>query len=52
MLQKLGFPLAIDQDFGPATELAVMRFQAGKKLDVDGIVGKNTWDAVEKAAKA
>ena len=50
--QKLGFPLAIDQDFGPATELAVMRFQAGKKLDVDGIVGKNTWDAVEKAAKA
>jgi len=52
LLQTLGFPLAIDQDFGPATELAVMRFQAGKKLDVDGIVGKNTWDAVEKAAKA
>jgi putative chitinase len=52
LLQTLGFPLAIDQDFGPATELAVMRFQAGKKLDVDGIVGKNTWDALEKAAKA
>jgi len=51
MLQKLGFPLAIDQDFGPATELAVMRFQADKKLEVDGIVGKNTWDALEKAAK-
>jgi putative chitinase len=51
MLQKLGFPLAIDQDFGPATELAVMRFQADKKLDVDGIVGKNTWDALDKAVK-
>jgi len=51
MLQKLGFPLAIDQDFGPATELAVMRFQADKKLEVDGIGGKNTWDALEKAAK-
>jgi len=28
-----------------------MRFQADKKLEVDGIVGKNTWDALEKAAK-
>jgi putative chitinase len=50
-LQKLGFPLAIDQDFGPASELAVMRFQADKKLEADGIVGKNTWDALDKAAK-
>jgi putative chitinase len=46
------FPLAIDQDFGAATELAVMRFQGDKKLTVDGIVGKETWDAIEKAAES
>jgi hypothetical protein len=51
MLQKLKFPLAIDEDFGAATELAVMRFQGDKKLTVDGIVGKETWDSIEKAAK-
>jgi putative chitinase len=50
MLVKLKFPLAIDQDFGAATELAIMRFQGDKKLTVDGIVGKATWDAIEKAA--
>jgi putative chitinase len=50
MLSKLKFALAIDQDFGAATELAVMRFQGDKKLTVDGIVGKETWDAIEKAA--
>jgi putative chitinase len=50
MLSKLRFPLAIDQDFGAATELAVMRFQGDKKLAADGIVGKETWDAIEKAA--
>ena len=50
MLVKLKFPLAIDQDFGAATELAVMGFQGDKKLTVDGIVGKETWDAIEKAA--
>jgi putative chitinase len=52
MLQQLKFPLAIDEDFGAATELAVMRFQADKKLTVDGIVGKETWNAIEKALKA
>ena len=40
MLSKLKFPLAIDRDFGAATELAIMRFQGDKKLTVDGIVGK------------
>lgn len=50
-LQQLGYPLAIDQDFGAATELAVMRFQADHKLTVDGIVGPETWDAIEPATK-
>jgi hypothetical protein len=29
-----------------------MRFQGDKKLTVDGIVGKETWDAIEKLPKA
>jgi putative chitinase len=51
MLSKLRFPLAVDQDFGAATELAVMRFQGDTKLAADGIVGKETWDVIEKAAR-
>lgn len=51
MLQKLNFPLGIDQDFGAATELAITRFQTDRRLTADGIVGKETWDALEAAVK-
>lgn len=50
-LRGLGYPLAIDGDFGPATELAVMDFQSANALLVDGIAGKNTWAALTKGAK-
>lgn len=40
----------MDDDFGAATELAVMSFQQNQELLADGIVGKETWDAL-KAAK-
>lgn len=33
----------IDSDFGPATENAVECFQEDNNLDVDGVVGVNTW---------
>lgn len=51
LLRKLGFPLAVDADYGPATELAIIRFQMDNKLEADGIIGPATWDALEKAAK-
>lgn len=50
-LRKLDFPIAIDADFGAATELAVMKFQAAAGLKPDGIVGPQTMAAIEKAAK-
>jgi len=39
-----------DGDFGPMTEVAVRRLQAGRGLVVDGIVGKMTRDALEAPA--
>lgn len=48
-LRGLGFMLAVDADFGPGTEVAVAAFQREQGLDVDGIVGKGTWAALDKA---
>jgi len=42
-LREAGYPIAIDGDFGPATEVATSHFQADKDLTVDGIVGPETW---------
>lgn len=36
----------IDGDFGPETETAIKRFQADKGLEVDGIVGDETYRAL------
>ncbi|WP_198244704.1 peptidoglycan-binding protein [methane-oxidizing endosymbiont of Gigantopelta aegis] len=38
-----GYSIAIDGDFGAATELAVMLFQKNHNVTVDGIVGQKTW---------
>jgi putative chitinase len=51
-LQRLGFMVAVDGDFGPGTEVAVARFQREQKLDIDGIVGPGTWAVLEKSDKA
>lgn len=32
--------------YGSATETTVLRYQTVKNLTVDGVIGKNTWDAI------
>ena len=50
-LQQLGFMLAVDDDFGAGTEVAVAAFQRQRGLQpVDGIVGRDTWAALDAAA--
>lgn len=47
-LKELGFnPGAIDGDFGPAVQAALIAFQKSKKLLADGIAGPRTFFALE-----
>lgn len=49
-LRMLGyFSGKIDGDFGSLTDGAVRAFQADQGLDVDGIVGNRTWEALKNA---
>lgn len=48
-LREVGFRLAVDEDFGAATETAVMMFQGQHSLEADGIVGRATWTALDAA---
>lgn len=43
LLNLSGADLEIDGGFGPKTHQAVLTFQRKRNLDIDGIVGKQTW---------
>ena len=51
-LAELGYAVAVDGDFGPATRRAVVAFQAESGLVVDGIVGPATQSALDVAVVA
>ena len=42
-LKWYNYNISADGIFGPHTDACVRSFQASKMLEVDGIVGKNTW---------
>lgn len=47
-LNKLGYNLNVDGDFGPATNKAVTGFQSGNGLDPDGVVGPATIEKLDE----
>ena len=49
-LNALGYDCgAADGIFGVKTEAAVRRFQRAQQLAVDGVAGRMTWAAIERA---
>lgn len=54
-LEQLGLvidPSELGRTFGPSTEMAVKEFQQSHGLDVDGLVGENTWRALVESSWA
>jgi peptidoglycan hydrolase-like protein with peptidoglycan-binding domain len=45
-LVGLGYPIAVDGTYGPRTQAAVRDFQAANQLEVDGIAGSDTQQAL------
>ncbi|HAD96525.1 MAG TPA: glycoside hydrolase [Cryomorphaceae bacterium] len=50
-LANQGYPLEPDGEFGPGTEKVVKQFQKDHLLNADGIVGVDTWDALNQQAE-
>jgi len=44
-MAKRGWKIGVDGLYGPGTREVAKAFQAEKGLDVDGLIGKATWDA-------
>ncbi|MFD9700252.1 peptidoglycan-binding protein [Lentzea sp. NPDC059081] len=45
-LNRYGYNLSVDGDFGGGTHSAAVAFQSSKGLSADGIVGPNTWQTL------
>lgn len=50
-LNKQGYKLDVDGQFGSKTQSAVKDYQKKNNLSVDGIVGKNTWGSLTANTK-
>ncbi len=51
-LKKAGFYKGeIDGKVGPRTKRAIKEFQKAKKLNPDGVLGPETWEALERYLK-
>jgi|GEM_PF-1774410 len=44
LLKDAGYNVTIDGDFGNSTRNAVRKFQRVEAIQVDGVVGRETWD--------
>jgi hypothetical protein len=44
--QRLIGGLDTDGEFGPATDAATRTFQRAKSLEIDGVIGPNSWEAL------
>ena len=44
LLVEAGYRVTIDGDFGNATRTAVRKFQKYEAIQIDGVVGRETWD--------
>ena len=51
LLNQNGYSLDVDGDFGEKTQAAVKDYQQKNNLSVDGIVGTNTWGALNGTYK-
>ncbi|GGL12593.1 hypothetical protein Sme01_69220 [Sphaerisporangium melleum] len=48
-MDKRGWTIDVDGAYGPASKQVCQDFQRQQKLEVDGVVGKVTWDAAFEA---
>lgn len=52
LLNKNGYNLDVDGQFGSNTQAAVLDYQKKNNLDADGIAGTNTWSALTTSGTA
>lgn len=52
LLLRAGYAVSVDGDFGPSTERAVKAFQMKNKMEVDGVAGPRTMEALQRFRSA